>query len=188
MISFAEAAYSIRGALRIARGDIGGLDHFDDSHERFWRSFWAAAYAAPLIVVIYLVNDLPQPPKSWARYFLVNGLTYVIAFFLWPLVMVFVSRWLDREARFCRYIMTYNWAQVVGTGFHLVILLIAVGMFPGKSAQVLIVFAYLVVLFYEWFITRLALDVTGLQAAGIVVLNVVVAIFLAVATGRLAIS
>ena len=40
---WAEAWLALNGALRLARGDRGGLACFDRSHDGFWRSFRAAA-------------------------------------------------------------------------------------------------------------------------------------------------
>jgi len=175
MIGFTEIRWNVVGALRLARGDVGGLEHFDDTIERFWRSFWAAVVCAPLFVIILL--SLPQDGqiKDWTRYFLVATANYAIAWTLWPLVMVYLTQWIDRPNHFYRYMQAYNWAQVVGTTFKTLIVALAGGS-GGQGLGVLLTFATLAILFYEWFITRAALQVSSIQAAGIVVFNLVLVI------------
>jgi hypothetical protein len=176
VISFAEIRYSVAGALRLARGDADGLAHFDNTIERFWRSFWAAVVCAPMIVVIILsVQQSSGPPKDWTRYFAVATINYVIAWALWPLVMFYLADWMQRGQHYLRYVQTYNWAQVVGTAAKFLIVLLAQGM-AGQGLAVMLLFATLAILFYEWFITRLALEVTSLQAVGVVAFNLVLVI------------
>ena len=175
MISLAEIRYSVSGAIRFARADAGGLDHFDNTIERFWRSFWAAAICAPMIVVIILSVQHANPPKDWTRYFSVATLNYIIAWALWPLVMIYLSAWIQRGQHYIRYVQAYNWAQVVGTAAKFILVLLAQGM-AGQGLAVLLLFATFAILFYEWFVTRVALDVTGLQAVGVVAFNFVLVI------------
>jgi len=172
VISLAEIRYAVAGAIRLARGDAGGLEHFDNTVERFWRSFWAAAVCAPMIVVIILSVQHVNPPKDWARYFGVATMNYIIAWALWPLVMIYLAEWIQRSQHYIRYVQAYNWAQVVGTAAKFVLVLLAQGM-AGQGLAVLLLFATMAILFYEWFITRLALEVTALQAVGVVAFNFV---------------
>ena len=175
MISLGEIRWNVGGALKLARGDVTGLDHFDDSIERFWRSFWAAAVCAPLFVIIMLSIPQASPPKDWTRFFLVAAFNYAIAWSLWPLVMIYLADWIDRPNRYCRYIQAYNWAQVVGTTFKTIVIALAGGM-GGQGLGILLTFATLAILFYEWFITRLALEIPGIQAIGIVIFNLILVI------------
>jgi hypothetical protein len=172
MISLVEIRYSVAGALRLARGDAGGLDHFDDSSERFWRSFWAAVVCAPMVIIIIYTAQSAKPPKDWTHYFLVVTLNYVIAWALWALVMIYIADAVQRAHRYFRYMQAYNWAQVVGTAAKFLLVLLAQGM-AGQGLAVLLLFATLAILFYEWFVTRHALDVSGPQAAGVVAFNLV---------------
>ena len=49
MPALAEVQLAIGGALRLARGDRGGLDCFDASIDGFWRSFRAALIVLPAL-------------------------------------------------------------------------------------------------------------------------------------------
>ena len=186
MLSLREVGMSIRGAVRLLFGDAGGIEAFDDSVERFWRSFWAAAYAAPLAVVLIFALQVGAPPKSWGRYFVVNGIIYVMAWFLWPLIMVSVARWLGRGERYFRYIQAYNWAQLVGLGVKLGVLVMAQAMFQGRGAALLLFFVTIVMLVYSWFVARTALEVSGRIAAGLVAFDITIAVAISLATVSLA--
>lgn len=172
MISFAEIRYSVAGALRLARGDAAGLDHFDNSVERFWRSFWAAAICAPMYFVILFTVERPTPVKDWTYTVLATGLTYIILWALWPLAMIYLSQWMDRAGHYYRYVQAINWAQVVGTALQFVVVLLAQGI-GGQGLAAMLVLAWVAVLVYEWYISRLVLEVTSIQAVGVVAFNLV---------------
>lgn len=186
MISLQEIGNSIRGAVRLVFGDVGGMDAFDDSIERFWRSFWAAAYAAPLAAVLIFAVQTGTPPKSWGRYFVVSGIVYVMAWFLWPLIMVTVAKWLHREQQYIRYIQAYNWAQLVGLAIKLGVLVMVQAMFQGQGGALMLFFATILILVYYWFIARTALEVSGWIAAGLVAADIGIAIAIDIATSPLA--
>ncbi len=186
MISLQEVGASVRGAVRLLFGDAGGMEAFDDSRERFWRSFWAAAYAAPVAVILLFALQVGTPPKSWARYFAVNGIVYVMAWFLWPLIMVSVAKWLDRGERYFRYIQAYNWAQLVGLGIKLGVLVMAQAMFQGRGGIFLLFFVAIIMLVYLWFIARTVLEVSGRVAAGLVAVDIAVSIAINFATVSMA--
>lgn len=186
MISLQEVGTSIRGAVRLVFGDAGGMEAFDDSPERFWRSFWAAAYAAPLAVILIFALHTGTPPKSWGRFVVVNAIIYVMAWFLWPLIMVSVAKWLNRGGRYFRYIQAYNWAQLVGLVIKLGVLVMAQAMFQGQGATLLLFFVTLLILVYIWFIARTALEVSGWIAAFLVAADIGIAIAIDLATVSLA--
>lgn len=173
MISFAEIRYSVAGAFRLARGDAGGLAHFDDSVERFWRSFWAAAICAPMYVITILAIEREKPVDDWTYTILATAAIYAIGWTLWPLVMVYLADWVQRGHHYVRYVQAYNWAQVVGATVQAVVVLLSVGM-GSKGQEALLALTWLMILLYEWYVTRAALEVSGLQAVGVVAFNVVV--------------
>jgi hypothetical protein len=50
--ALAEAWLALTGALRLARGDPGGMACFDASEEGFWHSFRAAVLCYPLYLIL----------------------------------------------------------------------------------------------------------------------------------------
>lgn len=187
MISAQELSKSLVGAMRLARGDPGGIELFDDTEESFWRSFWALVFAAPLYFVLVMPpTEGAQVPASTTRYFLVEGLAYVIGWFLWPLVMVYLARLMRRSDRYFRYIIAYNWAQVVSMTFLVSLLVFSNALFGSQAMQLLGFVGMLLILLYEWFIARTALRASGMQAAGLVALNFGIAVVLQLITDPMA--
>ncbi|MHA1536445.1 MAG: hypothetical protein ACTSUD_02720 [Alphaproteobacteria bacterium] len=186
MISLQEIGASIRGAGRLLFGDAGGMEAFDDTPERFWRSFWAAAYAAPLAAMLLFAVQSGAPPKSWGRYFVVSSIVYVMAWFLWPLIMVSVAGWLGRGERYYRYIQAYNWAQFIGLAFKLGVLVMVQAMFKGQGGALMLFVVTIVIVYYYWFIARTALEVSGWVAAALVASDIGLAVAIDFATVSMA--
>ena len=111
---WAEAWLALNGALRLARGDRGGLACFDCSHDGFWRSFRAAAITYPLYLVLLTMRVSVaewQRSGGW-RIVIVETIGYVIAWVAFPLLMIEVTRWIGRANRFFDFMVPYNWCQV----------------------------------------------------------------------------
>lgn len=170
MISLAEIRYSVAGALRLARGDAGGLEHFDNSIERFWRSFWAAAICAPMYFVVLFSLEPRAPVKDWTYTTLSTGLTYVILWALWPLAMIYLTQWMDRADRYFRFVQVNNWAQVVAAALQFAVVLLGQGA-GTQGLMVMLFFTWAAVLLYDWYISRVSLDISNVQAVGVVAFN-----------------
>jgi hypothetical protein len=89
----------------------------------------------------------------------------VVAAYLAPMV--------QRDHRYLRYIVAYNWASVLQNLVCLPIaILINLGAISQDLATLLGIGCFLVVSVYSWYIARVALDISGGAAAGFVVLDV----------------
>lgn len=167
-----EVRLALVGALRLARGDRGGLACFDRSADGFWRSFRAAAIAYPLYLVLL---SMRITVAEWERsggllIVTVETIAYVMAWVAFPLIMLTVTRWIGRAHRFFDFMVPYNWSQVPQSAlFVLVGLESESGVLAAGPAQAIEIAAAAAVLLYEWFIARVALDTTA-SAAGMVVL------------------
>ena len=175
MITQEEVARSIHGAIRLATFDRRGFEFFDDSDERFWLSFWAAAFVAPFHLFFTLLGVPSEGPKSFLHFFVVVALLYAIRWTLWPLVMVSVTRGAGRFDRYNRYMMAYNWAQFVGAVFLVSMIFLANLLFPPGLVPYVFYAGVAAVLAYEWFIARNALEISKLQATLIIALNLALA-------------
>ena len=188
MISLDEVVRSLYGAYRLARLDASGLALFNDTVAGFWRSFFAAVLVAPLYIVLVTIRYgevWEQVPLF--RFVAIETIAYVIAWVAFPVVMVTVTKALDREQHFIRFIVAYNWAGVLQNALYLPIVIFgSVGLLAVAGANTLALLAISLIMVYTWFITRTALDVTGIQAAGIVGLDFMISIFInAVANGMI---
>ena len=178
MPSGKEIAQGLFGAWRLLRLDSGAMALFDRSVEGFWKSFYAAVLVAPgylILVMIHLSNM--EPGSGPLRILVIQSLAYVISWIAFPLVMYYVAEGIGRGSDYIAFIVAFNWAKVVQMGIYLPVSLLAVSdMMPAETAGFLTVLTSILILAYEWFITRTALGVTGLGAAGIVVLDLILGI------------
>jgi hypothetical protein len=173
-----EAQLAFAGAWRFARADRGALGCFDRSRDGFWRSFRAAVVAYPFYLMLV---GMHAAPGEWAlsgtvRIVTVETIGYVISWVGFPLLMLPVTRALGREPRFFDFMVPYNWCQVpLSAAFALAALPVASGL-PGPAGQVLEFVVAYGGLVYEWYIARVALDTSGLGAALVVLVDLVLAL------------
>jgi hypothetical protein len=177
MLSTREAVFALYGAWRLARLDGAAMRFFVTTLDGFWNSFYAALFVAPFYVVLLAVEYSSGMVRVGVpRFALVEAIAYVISWVAFPLVMVGISRLLDREARYLGFIVAYNWAAVLQNAFFLPLVMLAIaGALPDGLADGLVLVAHAAIMLYIWFITRTALAVASMAAVGIVVLDLVLA-------------
>jgi hypothetical protein len=174
-----EVWLALAGALRLARGDRGGLQCFDRSLDGFWRSFRAAVIAYPLYLVLLAMRvTLAEWERSGGFVIVtVETIAYVISWVAFPLIMLAVTQRLSRAQRYFDFMVAYNWSQVPQSAlFVLVGLETESGVLGAVPAQAIEVAAGIAVLVYEWFIARVALDVTAPAAILVVLVDLVVGV------------
>jgi hypothetical protein len=183
-----EVRLALLGALRLARGDRGGLSCFDRSADGFWRSFRAAVIAYPLFLVLL---SMRVTVAEWERsggliIVAVETIAYVIAWAAFPLIMLTVTRWIGRPHRFFDFMVPYNWSQVPQSAlFVLIGLETESGVLGAAPAQVIEIAAAIAVLVYEWFIARVALDATASTAAFVVFVDLLLGVLISHVAGTL---
>jgi hypothetical protein len=185
---WAEVQLAVGGALRLARGDASGLGFFDTSIDGFWRSFRAGAICYPffLLLMIFRVSAAKWAAAGAPRIVIVETIGYVISWVAFPLLVLPLTRWLGRENRFLAFIVAYNWSQILQSVLFVIVGLdAAIGIFPSGVAQFVDFIAAIAVLVYEWYIARVALQVSASQAVPVVLLDVVLGAVLARVTDSL---
>jgi hypothetical protein len=182
-----EVRLAIVGALRLARGDRGGLSCFDRSLDGFWRSFRAAVISYPLYLVLLTMRvTVAEWERSGALAVItVETIAYVIAWTAFPLAMLIVTQRIGRADRFFDFMVPYNWSQLPQSALFVVVgLQTQSGVLGAQPAQVLEVAAAVAVLVYEWFIARVALDTTAAAAALVVFVDLFLGVLIShVASG-----
>jgi hypothetical protein len=174
-----EVRLALVGALRLARGDRGGLQCFDRSLDGFWRSFRAAVISYPLYLVLLALRvTLAEWERSGGFVIVtVETIAYVISWVAFPLIMLAVTQRLGRAHRYFDFMVAYNWSQVPQSVlFVLVGLETESGLLGASPAQAIEVAAGIAVLVYEWFIARVALDATAPAAILVVLVDLVVGV------------
>src|SRR5690349_12763033 len=177
--AWSEVRLALMGALRLARGDRGGLAYFDRSADGFWRSFRAAVISYPLYLVLLSMRvTVGEWERSGALLIItVETIAYVIAWTAFPLLMLGVTRRIGRSHRFFDFMVPYNWSQLPQSAlFVLVGLETESGVIGTQPAQAIEIVAAIAVLVYEWFIARVALETTVSAAAVTVLVDLVLGV------------
>jgi hypothetical protein len=178
MITGREIVYALAGAVRLAKRDPGGLVYFDDSIPGFWRSFYAAVLAIPLHFIMVMAG-MPERTLTVGlpALLLTESIAYVVHWVALPLAMFHICQRLDREERFIRFVVAYNWAALLQISVLAPVALVAgTGLLPDSMAFLLSLIVTGWVLYFQWFIARHALDVPPPVAVGIVVLDLVIGV------------
>jgi hypothetical protein len=167
----------LQGALLLARGRAEGLQLVAAREEPAMiaaaRSFWAAALCLPAFVCLQLIDLAQEPrlPPEAAHGLALQLLGYAIDWAGFALISRWVAQAMGRLSVWPRFIAAWNWCNVVQY-----LLLVAASLPPLLNLPpILGETAWLVAtgwaLWIEWYATRLALGISGLQAAGIVLLD-----------------
>jgi hypothetical protein len=146
------------------------MNFFDRTIEGFWKSFFAAVIVAPGYFLMILL-DVSQLEISAGplRILVVQLLIYVIVWAAFPLVMYAWAQNIGRATEYTGFIVAYNWAQVVQMLLVLPASLLVAGHFlPAGVVPLVNVAVLIVLLFYEWFIARTALAISGPAAVGVI--------------------
>jgi hypothetical protein len=176
MPSLRDIVYGLYGAWRLALLDRGAMAYFDRTAEGFWKSFFAAVIVAPGYVLIILFDlSHVEIGAGGLRIFLVQSCAYVIGWAAFPVAVHHVCEAIDKKEAFIGYIVAFNWAKVIQIAIFLpAIGVIASGILPDQSGWILRWAVLVLILAYEWFITRTALGVSAMGAVGFVVLDLVI--------------
>lgn len=178
MPTLAEVLRQLWGAWRLARGDTKGVAVFGDDVRAFWQSFTAAGIVLPLFfVMLWLMPGWAGDGGEGrpARFWLAELATYANLWVAFPFVMLPLARAMQREHRYIRFICAYNWSSVLQSALQCFILVLAGGgLLPPEGEQLLSLIAFVAILLYAWFVAKTALEVTPLQAVGVVFLDFVI--------------
>jgi hypothetical protein len=187
MPSAAEASNFLRGAWRVFRFDRGGLEHFSNTLEAFWQSFWCAVLVAPLWALGLFLrttrsaetaaapspDDIDRLSAALPRIAAVETIAYVMAWIAFPLAMAYLVRLLDREDRYFGYFAAYNWAIAPQVALTVIAAaLLSTGLFPGALGTAIDLAAMGYGFGVLWFLARHALDLPPGTAALIVAIDV----------------
>ncbi len=183
----AEIVAAVTGAWRLARGDRTGVTLIDRSPDGALRSFRAAAVVAPGYLVLLALRLDPGAAAGgiWPL-LLVETIAYVISWTAFPVVMIDLARLFDRFERYPDFVAIYNWGAVVQAMVYIPVIVCAdLGLVPPPLGGVAVLVVTAVVIGYQWYILRVALDLPPATTAALVVLDLVLAVFIAAAADGL---
>jgi hypothetical protein len=132
MLSVAEIARGIDGAVRLMKGDLSGLVLLDCSREGFWRSFRPALLLAPVYGLYLMVAyDDVVTSSSDTRIVLVETLRYIIDWTLFPVVLLELCRMMGRTRRYIAGVVALNWTNALFLVASIVLMVLSRLFVPG---------------------------------------------------------
>jgi hypothetical protein len=170
----------LQGLKQLTHFDQRGFLFFDASRAGFWRSFIAALWCLPVWGLAQFIVARGQDSDVIPHFLLARSLGYVISWLAYPLLMVRVADMFAVWPNYFRYMVAYNWFQIVLQLVWLPLLLLELvpgALSPGMSA-VFGLLAQAVGMTYDWFIARHGLKVEASTAAALTVIDVLLGLFI----------
>ena len=171
MLSAADIARGVQGALGFLRRDPAAPLRFDNTMEGCLRSFRVMAVAAPFYALYVLINYANVTVEADTfDVVVVEAMRYVVEWLLFPVIFYEVARrrgWLDR---YPRYISALNWINLPAT----VIAALAVAVESvAPAAAVVVIDIALRALFFYWFLvtTRITLGADWMMSVVLLIVN-----------------
>ena len=168
-----ETLASIYGAYRLACGDTRGLNYFNATYEGFWRSFSAAIIIAPVFIIFLSIQySYDAKNVNLMRFFYIHSIAYVTGWVAFPLLIFHLANLLKFNQGIICYIISYNWCSLLQNLIYLPFVII-VGAFQiqGGIINTIGIFLLGLVILYTWFISKVALNISGLFAVVIVMID-----------------
>jgi len=184
VLSAAEIARGVQGALGFLRRDPAAPQHFDNTMEACLRSFRVMALVAPLYAIYLLLyySNVSDTADEMEIVF-VEGIRYVVDWLLFPVIFYEVARrrgWLDR---YPRYIGALNWINLPA----MIVAIVGLALSAVAPAAVAIIIDLgLRALFFYWFlvVTRMTLGVSWPISIVLLIVNWVPSLFLSLLVAR----
>ena len=164
-----EIANHLYGVWLLARRDRGGVGWLDGSVDGFWKSFFAAVLIAPFFgLALWLAIYSTADEADLTAIFFIEAVSYVGAWFFWPLIASELCRLIDPDLDARTYIVACNWSEIWIMMLRLPLLALGVsGLLDTAVTQFLGLLFLIVVLFYRFTIARHTLDAPMPVAAGL---------------------
>jgi hypothetical protein len=170
MITIAEAFTGLYAAWRLFLRDGRAVSLFDNSPAGALKSFYCALIVLPGYALVIAFAHTPAAVEiDWFRFVVVEAIAYVVSWCVWPLVMFYIARALDRSGSYFLYVTAYNW----GSGPQMLVLLAVLflamsGMVSREVVTIANLMAMVIVLLYHLFIIRVTLKLTFFVCLGLV--------------------
>jgi len=184
VLSAAEIARGVQGALGFLKRDATAPQHFDNTMEACLRSFRVMALVAPLYAIYLLIyySDVTVNADG-AEIAVVEAMRYIVDWLLFPVIFYEAARrrgWLDR---YPRYIGALNWINLPA----MVVVIVGQGLSSVAPAAVAVIIDLgLRALLFYWFLmaTRMALGTSWPISVVLLIINWVPSLFLSFLVDR----
>ena len=171
MITVKEIGSAVYGAYRLARRDPGGMAFFDRTRNGALKSFYAAGLLVPFygfFVITHWWEKMELGLVPLDRVLIFSSLNYVIAWTIFPVLMISISGWIDRSDRFYDFVVANNWQAVVAMVVRFPAVLIKrLEILPEPLEGIMSLLIIAVLLVYSWYVFKTALKIGGGLAASL---------------------
>jgi hypothetical protein len=173
MISARQLAGALYGLWLLYRFDVRAWDFFEKTPRGFWTSYVVAFALAPLqLAHMALLYETRKPDLDFAPYMIVQTLAYIVTWTLFPFVMLYVSRLLEREPRYLWHMVPYNWMQLpLALTLSSVLILTDLGVLPAAVIAFVGPVILVAIAVYGTFVAAIGLQVVTGTALSLVVLD-----------------
>ncbi|WP_428640801.1 hypothetical protein [Roseibium sp.] len=194
MIRLDEIRAALDGSWLLLRNRPEGMAFFDQSVQGFWRSFAVIVLLVPFVLLsgqvskeFFFLENLYHPDAFPERAFWFAQFTGLIAdWIILPLLLALLAVPVGISHRYVPFVVTRNWTSLLASvPYTITCILFLLGVIPAGIAVLLSITCTLVVLWYRYLVTRIALQASTSMAIGVVVLDVVLTLLITEATGRL---
>ncbi len=191
-VDIAYVQRSIDAAARLALRDAQAMASFDLTADGFFRSFAAMIVALPLYVVLnygwetIAVTIGEKHAEANAAHFALYTIDYVLSWLAFPVVMIFVLRFLGLTERYSALIIAYNWGTIIVLLLDVPpIALFGLGLITAVQAFLLELVIFGIGLYYRFFSAMTALQSKASVAMAIALIDFITLTFLALGLGAL---
>lgn len=176
-------APGLHAALLLARGRsdaIGLVAASDDELAAARRSFWAAPLCLPAFICLHLLDaQAPAVPPPSGADFARDLVGFAIGWAGYALLSHQLVGAVGRAALWPRFITLWNWCNLVQYLMLVAALLPALLGMPDWIGQTAFLAAIGWAVWLQWFMTRLALGLPRLAAAGFVAMDLALGLIVA---------
>ncbi|WP_417675468.1 hypothetical protein [Roseibium sp.] len=194
MITGQEIARALTGSWLLLKNRPEGMLWFDRSLEGFWRSFGVFFLLLPVVGITGLMErkmyleetdltvDIFPDGLFWTSQLAASFLDWILL----PVVLAFLARSLGIARGYVDFVIVRNWSSLlVVVPYALAGLLYLAGIIPLGIVSLVIVSAFIAILWYKFNITRITLQTGTSMTVGIVVLDMVLSIVIEQAVVRM---
>ena len=175
MISARQLAGALYGLGLLYRFDDRAWDYFDKTPRGFWNSYAVAFALAPLqLTHLALVYSTRKPDLDFLPYMVVQTLSYVLTWTLFPFAMLYIARLLGRAPRYLWHMVPYNWMQLpLALPLSTVLILTDLHLLPVAVASFITPVILVTFAVYGTYVAGIGLKVATGTALSLVVLDYV---------------
>jgi len=175
-----QIAAGVRAAWLLARGRAEGLRFTLLSPEGAARSFWAGAICLVPFLLIRAMGGEGIVTDALS----VQLIGYVLGWVAFPLAALSLVDASGRGPLWPLFVAAWNWANLAQYAVLLGAALLG-SILPPEFARVLILASFAYALWIEWFVAKVALDVSGFRAGIFVMADMAIGLFIASVVTRL---